>query len=77
MQRIHKIALIAIIPAIALGGFFMADMFTQSESTIPSVDATMEEQTINEYSIDIIDSIELKDSVDITKLTGAVSATAP
>lgn len=40
MKRNHKIALIAIVPAILFGGFFMADMFTTSESTVPAADAT-------------------------------------
>lgn len=40
MKRNHKIALIAIVPAILFGGFFMADMFTTSESSVPAADAT-------------------------------------
>lgn len=39
MKRNHKIALIAIVPAILFGGFFMADMFTTSESSVPVADA--------------------------------------
>jgi hypothetical protein len=40
MKRNHKIALLAIVPAILFGGFFMADMFTTSESNVPVADAT-------------------------------------
>jgi hypothetical protein len=72
------IALVAIVPAVLFGGFFMAESFTNSDvqvadAEVSEVEVTsmgipyiMDENGNKHFSAEITDSISINDSVEVT-----------
>jgi hypothetical protein len=62
-------ALIAIVPAVLFGGFFMAESFTNSDiqmaDAILEVPFTMDENNNNHFTIELTESLSISDSVEV------------
>lgn len=75
------IAMVAIVPAVLFGGFFMAESFTNSETTAQVADATpapemdisqvdnisveINEDGSKHYTVELTESIGMSDSVEV------------
>lgn len=65
MTKQMTIVFMAVVPAVLFGGFFMAETFTSSDSSVPQAEA---ETPVIEapVEIELFDSIEMADSVEVT-----------